>query len=63
MRNRISGLMHTWEQVGIEHAPTGSEDAEQTRSLRDPIAVAAVVALLGVALVLTVRALLGRSDR
>lgn len=62
MRNRIAGIMH-WDQVGIEHAPparrTASKLDERKRRETNPYATIAAVTLLGVAIVLTLRALFG----
>lgn len=60
MRNRIAGIMH-WEHVGIEHKAGERVPVKGTkladRKTRNPYAAVAVATLLGVALILSLRAL------
>lgn len=64
MRNRIAGIMH-WEHVGIEHASpprasrSGLAPRADERRTRNPAVAIAAATLLGVAVVLTLRALFG----
>jgi hypothetical protein len=65
MRNRIAGIMH-WEHVGIEHAPpTAKKPAavitrkRESDSTKKAVAAIAAATLLGVAIVLTLRAFFG----
>ena len=66
MRNRIAGMMH-WEHVGIEHRnerKTGDElrgvkGTKLPRRSPNPFAAFATATLVGVAVVLTLRALFG----